>query len=133
MGFISFMMKNGPGSPGSICKDFGKVYLQEKQRFPNADNVRLFTAILNARYPRMSPAKAATLASCTNGDFMLYIFMITLYQNKGTLSTGHDQWGIVLDAIYDTAMEKFPQLVKMPRHTFKDACKYAFACMEFYL
>lgn len=49
MGFGDFILKHGPGSPGSIAKAVTKSYLKFKKQFPNASKNELLELTLAGR------------------------------------------------------------------------------------
>jgi len=49
MGFGDFIMKHGPGSPGSIAKAVTKSYLKFQRQFPNASKIELLELTLAGR------------------------------------------------------------------------------------
>jgi len=127
------MMKNGPGSPGSICKNFGKVFKIKRMDHPYWDNISIFEDILQARYPLMHPEKVKYLVICTQGDFLLFIFMITLYQNQDQFNPQNSQWDPAINAIFEVASSNFPEFVNMDFDEFCIESQSAYSTLIYYM
>jgi hypothetical protein len=108
MGFKSWMMKNAPGAPGSICSNFGKVFEVKKNKYPHAANNNLFYEIMRSRHPLAPEWLIRELINKAGNDFLLFIFIIVVYQNKGHLLTVAENIHETTQAIYDVALKNFP-------------------------
>jgi hypothetical protein len=108
-----WMMKNAPGSPGSICKNFGKVFGIKKTNNPFVNNGVLFEEIIKGRYPFMHYDKVKFLSSIANDNFLLFILALTIYQSKNKLWALENEWTNVIEAIYEIGIEKFGEFVDM--------------------
>ena len=113
MGFNKWMMKNSVGSPGSICKNFGKILSITKRNNPSIRNYFLFLQIFKERYPFMDKDTIKILTSASQDSFLLFVFTLTVYQNKGNLWALERQWGTTIEAIHEVAISKYRKFVDM--------------------
>lgn len=118
MSFNSWMMKNSPGSPGSICKSFGKVYLIKKRNNKLVEDNILFSEILRERYPFIRQDIIELLLLSSKNNFLLFIFSITVYQNKNNIRAFNDNWYNIIEAIYSVADKRFSQYISLGKLEF---------------
>lgn len=113
MSFNKWMMKNSPGSPGSICKNFGKVFKIKRRNNPFVDNNALFEEIIKARYPFMDYNLVKVLTSNTENSFLLFIVSLTIYQNKSNVWALEEQWETTINVIFEVADKSFSEFIDM--------------------
>jgi len=113
MSFNKWMMKKGVGSPGSICKNFGKIYEIKRRNNSSAENYAIFIDILQERYPNMDQNLVITLVSHSQNDFLIFIFVLTVFQNKENLWALERQWIPTIESIYEVANSRFKKYVLM--------------------
>lgn len=125
MGLGNWLLKNGPGSPGSTAKSILKAYTQLINE-QNASPEQAWAAIVHGRhevnlrirnktamYPYFEPR---LIYHYCDGDLALFTFII-LYietqQFREGVSMGTAGFDSTLEVIKETIHEKAPDLIKL--------------------
>ena len=84
MGLLRFILKHGPGSPGSTAKAMGVAYKRFRRKEPGAAHHQLVAAALAQRYELISRADAGQqgrMLDASGGSFTTLVMEIVKLEN----------------------------------------------------
>lgn len=133
MGLANWLLKNGPGSPGSTAKVFAKQYNSLPKSDHDTEWRELFTTLCIQRIKASSiTAKASgslyskieikTLVEQTEGCLALFVFemmYIETRQFRDSILKYPDNFFTATKIIYETIIDNSPTAIKFTQSVFK--------------
>ncbi|PMD83810.1 hypothetical protein BWI97_27055 [Siphonobacter sp. BAB-5405] len=137
MGLFNWLLKNGPGSPGSTASAFVKLYEQAGYVNHKEDWEGVFFMIFMARlqaFQRMGFAGGCLLNQSdpnqivkeSQGDLPLFIFIMMKYETAAFRNSVEQHFQDVTKIIYDTVRNKKPSALMLDFPTFQLEAKFHF-------
>lgn len=124
MGLLNWLLKNGPGSPGSTASAFVKLYEQAGSVNHKENWEGVFLMIFMARFQafqRMGFTGGCLLNQVdmnrvienSRGDLPLFIFLMMYYETASFRNSVSQHLHEVTDVIYETVKNKKPSAITL--------------------
>jgi hypothetical protein len=130
MGLFNWLLKNGPGSPGSTASAFVKLYEQAGSVDHDKDWENIFSMIFAARYLsfqrmgfpggcRLAEVDADYIIKSSKGDLPLFIYTMMRHETSSFRESVSDHYFDVTQAIYDVVKKNKPTAIKYDLQFFQ--------------
>jgi hypothetical protein len=130
MGLFNWLLKNGPGSPGSTASAFIKLYEQAGTVNHDEDWEGVFHMIFTARYLsfqrmgfpggcRLNQVDADQVVQNSKGDLPLFIYIMMRYETASFRESVTSHFSEVTQVIYDVVKKGKPAAVKYDLQFFR--------------
>ena len=130
MGFFTFILKNGPGSPGRMTKYYIELYnkLYEKNHDSEwegiffmifLDRKRAFQQLGFTGGCQLNTVAPHEIIKNTEGDFPLFIFIMLGLETAQFRENVYNAFDDVTKIIHDGVREKRPAALKFSLSTFR--------------
>ena len=130
MGLLNWLLKNGPGSPGSTASAFVKLYEQAGNVNHKEDWEGAFFMIFMARFQSfqrmgfaggclLNQVDANQLVQDSQGDLPLFVFIMMRYETASFRDSVSQHFHEVTQVIYETVKNKKPSATTLDLPAFQ--------------
>lgn len=135
MGFLNWILKNGPGSPGSTASAFVKLYEQAGEVNHQEDWEGLFLMIFMARYQSfqrmgfiggclLNKVNPELLIKASRGDLAFFVFIMMIHETAQFRNNLEQTHAEVTKVIHEVIKSKKPNSVTLPLFLFQQQAKF---------
>lgn len=130
MGLVNWLLKNGPGSPGSTAKTFVKEYRKIAVNNHNEEWEGAFHALFLQRYlanqslgfrggSLLGQVDPNEIIGYSNGDMALFVFYMMLLETANFRNNINNTFNDVTAVIYQVIKDEAPSALKYNLETFR--------------
>lgn len=134
MGLINWLLKNGPGSPGSTATAFIKLYEHAEVQNHDEDWEGVFFMIFMTRYQAnqiigfaggslLNQIDGSELVQKSGGDLPLFIFSMMIFETSQFRNNISQNLQAVTEVIFNTVQQKKPSASKLTLSQFQSFAK----------
>jgi hypothetical protein len=134
MGFFNWMLKNGPGSPGSTANAFIKLFKEfeifdKEEYLENWEDILIsifqirYLAYQKMGFPGgnlLNQIKIEQILTTSKGDFPLFIYLMMVLETSQFRDNVGNVFQPTVKIIYDTVSENVPQSILLSREEFQN-------------
>lgn len=130
MGLFNWLLKNGPGSPGSTASAFVKLYEQAGNVNHKEDWEGVFFMMFMARFQSfqrmgfaggclLNRVDANQLVHDSQGDLPLFVFIMMIYETASFRNSVSQHFHEVTRIIYETVRDKKSSAITLDLPAFQ--------------